>query len=139
GAKVRSMLDLSERELNGTLRLGRIGRLDDEGVIAQLVPARGVGRWTAHMFLMFTLGRLDVWPTGDYGVRAGFGKAWGIEMPTEKQLEPLGPPLLGAWFRRAGAAPMGGRPDLIRPVGRRRGRWARPLVPRAGQPARPSP
>ncbi len=96
GAKVRSMLDLSERELNGQLRLGRIGRLDDEAVIAELIPAWGVGRWTAHMFLMFTLGRLDVWPVGDYGVRAGYGKAWGIDMPNEKQLEPLGDPFRGA-------------------------------------------
>ena len=110
GAKVRSMLDLSERELNGTLRLGRIGRLDDEGVIAQLVPARGVGRWTAQMFLMFTLGRLDVWPVGDYGVRSGYGKAWGIAMPTEKELQPLGDPFIGgrslvAWYcwRAAGS------------------------------------
>lgn len=97
GAKVRSMLDLAERELDGRLRLARIGRLDDEAVVAELTPAWGVGRWTAHMFLMFTLGRLDVWPTGDYGVRAGYGRAFGHDTtPSEKELEPLGDRFAGA-------------------------------------------
>lgn len=97
GAKVRSMLDLAERSLDGRLRLGRVGALDDDAVVEQLTPAWGVGRWTAQMFLMFTLGRLDVWPTGDYGVRAGFGRAWGHAVaPTERELEPLGDPFAGA-------------------------------------------
>ncbi len=52
--------------------LERIGRLSDEDVVAHLVQVRGIGRWTAEMFLLATLGRLDVWPVGDYGVRAGF-------------------------------------------------------------------
>ena len=78
-------------------RFDCIGRLPDEEVIAQLVPVWGIGRWTAQMFLMFTLGRLDVWPVGDYGVRAGYGKAWGLaEMPKEKEMEALGLPFEGA-------------------------------------------
>src|ERR1022692_5054119 len=52
----------------------------------------GIGKWTAEMFLMFQLQRLDVWPTGDLGVRKGFGLAWGIPTPTAKELEPLGDP-----------------------------------------------
>ena len=97
GAKVRSMLDLAERELDGRLRLTRIGRLDDEAVVAELTPVWGVGRWTAHMFLMFTLGRLDVWPTGDYGVRAGYGRAFGHDAaPGEKEMGPLGDRFAGA-------------------------------------------
>jgi 3-methyladenine DNA glycosylase/8-oxoguanine DNA glycosylase len=97
GAKVRSMLDLAGRAHEGELRLARIGRLHDEAVIAELVPAWGVGRWTAQMFLMFTLGRLDVWPAGDYGVRNGYGRAWGhTEMPTEKQMPELGARFAGA-------------------------------------------
>ena len=96
GSKTRSMLDLSQHVVSGQITLDRIGRLTDEEVIQQLVPVWGVGRWTAQMFLMFTLGRLDVWPVGDYGVRAGYGKAWGVEMPKEKAMEALGEPFLGA-------------------------------------------
>jgi 3-methyladenine DNA glycosylase/8-oxoguanine DNA glycosylase len=97
GAKVRSMLDLAGRGADGRLRLERIGRLDDEDVIAELVPAWGVGRWTAQMFLLFTLGRLDVWPAGDFGVRNGYARAWGhSELPTEKQMPELGERFAGA-------------------------------------------
>lgn len=97
GSKTRCMLDLSERIAAGEISLDRIGRLDDEAVVEALTPVWGIGRWTAHMFLMFTLGRLDVWPTGDYGVRAGYGRAWGLdEMPTEKEMAALGEPFAGA-------------------------------------------
>ncbi len=97
GSKTRSMLDLSQHVVSGQITLDRIGRLGDEEVIQQLVPVWGIGRWTAQMFLMFTLGRLDVWPVGDYGVRAGYGKAWGlVEMPKEKEMEALGLPFEGA-------------------------------------------
>ena len=52
---------------------------------------RGIGEWTAHMFLMFQLGRLDVWPTGDYGVRNGYSKMYDLpEMLTPKVLEAEG-------------------------------------------------
>ena len=64
----------------------------DAEVIARLSTVRGIGKWTAEMFLMFQLRRLDVWPTGDLGVRKGFGLAWGIPIPTAKELEPLGDP-----------------------------------------------
>jgi DNA-3-methyladenine glycosylase II len=51
----------------------------------------GIGRWTAEMFLMFQLGRLDVWPTGDLGVRNGYGRAWGLATaPGPAELEVLG-------------------------------------------------
>jgi DNA-3-methyladenine glycosylase II len=68
------------------------------------VLVRGIGEWTAHMFLMFQLGRLDVWPVLDFGVRNGFARMYGLkEMPTAKQLEPLGDPFhpyrsLVAWY-----------------------------------------
>ena len=81
------------RAARGEISLGRIGALDDEAVIAALIPVWGIGRWTAQMFLMFTLHRLDVWPTGDLGVRIGFAKAWGLgERPTPGELEVLGDP-----------------------------------------------
>ena len=62
-------------------------------MIEHLTAVRGIGPWTAQMFLMFTLHRLDVWPTGDLGVRIGFAKAWGLdERPTPGELEVLGEP-----------------------------------------------
>jgi 3-methyladenine DNA glycosylase/8-oxoguanine DNA glycosylase len=103
-AKVASVLDLSAKVASGAVRLDRIGRLDDEAVIEQLITVRGIGRWTAEMFLMFTLHRLDVWPVGDLGVRAGYGRAYGLAtMPTAKELLPLGDRFrpwrsLAAWY-----------------------------------------
>jgi 3-methyladenine DNA glycosylase/8-oxoguanine DNA glycosylase len=86
GAKAASIRDLAVK-----VALGRIGRLTDQQVVDHLTQVRGVGPWTAQMFLLGTLGRLDVWPTGDYGVRAGFGRAWGlVEIPTPRELEAHG-------------------------------------------------
>lgn len=91
GAKTAAVLDLARHVDDGTLMLDRAGRLPDEEVIAQLVQVRGIGRWTAQMFLMFTLHRLDVWPAGDFGVRTGYGRAYGLaEAPTERDLTGLG-------------------------------------------------
>ena len=79
GAKTASLLDLADKVASGEVALERIGRMSDEDVVAHLTVVRGIGPWTAQMFLMSTLSRLDVWPTGDYGVRAGFARAWGLE------------------------------------------------------------
>jgi 3-methyladenine DNA glycosylase/8-oxoguanine DNA glycosylase len=98
------MLDISLRVAEGEIRLDRIGRRSDEEIITALTAAWGIGPWTAQMFLMFTLGRLDVWPVGDYGVRVGFGKAWGMaEAPSEREMVELGAPFVGgrsvlAWY-----------------------------------------
>jgi DNA-3-methyladenine glycosylase II len=92
--KAASMQDLATKVLDGTVMLDPAGlraQSDDE-VVARLSGVRGIGKWTAQMFLMFQLRRLDVWPTGDLGVRKGFGLAWGIPTPTPKQLEALGDP-----------------------------------------------
>jgi 3-methyladenine DNA glycosylase/8-oxoguanine DNA glycosylase len=84
--------------------LERIGRLSDEAVVEHLTRVRGIGPWTADMFLLGTLARLDVWPTGDYGVRAGFAAAWGLDgVPTPKELVVMGEPFrpyrsLVAWY-----------------------------------------
>jgi 3-methyladenine DNA glycosylase/8-oxoguanine DNA glycosylase len=97
GSKTRSMLDLSSHVANGSVDLARIGRMNDERVEETLIQVWGIGSWTAHMFLIFTLGRLDVWPTGDYGVRSGYARAWGLdEMPSAVELETLGDPFIGA-------------------------------------------
>jgi DNA-3-methyladenine glycosylase II len=92
--KAASMRDLATKVLDGSVALdpaGLRGQGDDE-VVAMLAGVRGIGTWTAQMFLMFQLRRLDVWPTGDLGVRKGFGLAWGMPTPTPKQLETLGDP-----------------------------------------------
>ena len=85
------MLDLARHVADGTLTLDRAGRMGDDEIMSQLVQVRGIGPWTAHMFLLFTLQRLDVWPSGDYGVRTGYGIAYGMaEPPTSKELDELG-------------------------------------------------
>ena len=103
--KVLSIQDLSAKVLDGTVVLSprRLARLSDEDVVARLSAVRGIGKWTAEIFLMFQLRRLDVWPTGDLGVRKGYGLAWGIPTPTPKQLEVLGEPYrpyrsIVAWY-----------------------------------------
>lgn len=90
-AKAAAVVDLADKVSSGTVRLDHLGRLGDDEVVAELVQVKGVGRWTAEMFLIFTLGRLDVWPVGDYGVRVGFARAWGLaEVPTPVVLAGLG-------------------------------------------------
>jgi DNA-3-methyladenine glycosylase II len=104
GAKARSIRDLADHVLRGDVELERMGRLSDEAVVEHLTRVRGIGQWTAQMFLLGTLGRLDVWPTGDYGVRAGFAKGWDLpEIPSPQELAALGEPFrpyrsLVAWY-----------------------------------------
>jgi DNA-3-methyladenine glycosylase II len=91
GSKTASLLDLAAKVDDGTVRLDRIGRLSDDDIVRHLIAVRGIGPWTAEMFLIFTLHRLDVWPIGDYGVRVGYAKAYGLpEVPTSRELAPLG-------------------------------------------------
>ena len=94
GRKTESLRDLAAKVLDGTVVLDprRLRAESDAEVIARLSSVRGIGTWTAQMFLLFQLRRLDVWPTGDLGVRKGYGLAWSIPMPTAKELEPLGDP-----------------------------------------------
>jgi DNA-3-methyladenine glycosylase II len=91
GSKAASIVDLAEKVDMGLVQLERMGRLPDEEVVRELTLVRGIGEWTAHMFLMFQLGRLDVWPVGDFGVRNGYVRLYGLKkMPTPKELLPLG-------------------------------------------------
>jgi len=91
GNKLASLRDLSVKVLDGTVVLSRTSRRSDEELIERLTTVRGIGRWTAEMYLMFQLRRLDVWPVDDLGIRQGYGLAWGIEpAPTAKELQPLG-------------------------------------------------
>ena len=93
-AKVVSLRDLSAKVLDGTVVLSPRGlaRESDEEIIARLSAVRGIGTWTAEMFLLFQLRRLDVWPVGDLGVRRGYGLAWQVPTPTARELQPLGDP-----------------------------------------------
>jgi DNA-3-methyladenine glycosylase II len=88
--KLAALRDLSAKVLDGTVDLDNTARSDDE-IIASLVSVRGIGRWTAEMYLMFELRRLDVWPVDDLGVRQGYGLAWQVDpTPSAKELSALG-------------------------------------------------
>ena len=90
-AKLAALRDLSAKVLDGTVTLDGGTALPDDEVVAQLVTVRGIGRWTAEMFLMFELRRLDVWPVDDLGVRQGYGVTWSLfPPPTARELMPLG-------------------------------------------------
>jgi 3-methyladenine DNA glycosylase/8-oxoguanine DNA glycosylase len=91
GAKAACLRALAEAATSGSLDLGAAKRMSDDDLVDHLSAVRGIGRWTAEMFLMFTLGHLDVWPVGDYGVRKGYALAYGFpDLPTPRELTPLG-------------------------------------------------
>jgi DNA-3-methyladenine glycosylase II len=104
-AKVRYLRDLASKVLDGTLVVSprSLARQSDEALMARLTTVRGIGPWSVHMFLIFQLRRLDVWPVGDFGIRQGYGLAWNVPAPTAKELEPLGEPYrpyrtVAAWY-----------------------------------------
>ena len=77
--------NLAEHVHKGTVRLDRLGRLPDEDVIAELIQVKGIGRWTAQMFLIFTLARADVFPHDDLGVRAAIKRFYGLDDLPDKE------------------------------------------------------
>lgn len=84
--KVTYLRDLTQHVHDGRLALAKIHRFDDEAVIQQLIAVKGIGRWTAQMFLMFSLGRLDVFPHDDLGIRSSIRELYGLkELPTKAQ------------------------------------------------------
>jgi 3-methyladenine DNA glycosylase/8-oxoguanine DNA glycosylase len=91
-AKTAALKDLAAKTLDGTVPSGRtLVRMTDDEIVARLTAVRGIGRWTVEMFLLFDLGRPDVWPVDDYGVRKGFAKTFGRrKLPTPKQLMKFG-------------------------------------------------
>ena len=144
--KMASLRDLAAKVLDGTVVLSPRGlaRESDDEIIARLSAVRGIGPWTAEMFLIFQLRRLDVWPVGDLGVRRGFGLAWQVPEPTARELKPLGEPFrpyrsVAAWYcwraaeLYAGAADSAltrltgcARPGRAMMVGCRSSPWRRP-------------
>jgi len=89
--KAQALIDLASRAENGELPLDRLTELTDDEVIERLIPVRGIGRWTAEMFLIFALGRLDVLPVDDLGLRAGVRELYRLPaLPVKAQLRQLG-------------------------------------------------
>ena len=78
-AKVVALRSLAEHVLAGELQIAKLEDLPDEEVMRELVAVKGIGEWTAHMFLMFTLRRADVLPTGDQGIRNAVKRAYGLD------------------------------------------------------------
>jgi 3-methyladenine DNA glycosylase/8-oxoguanine DNA glycosylase len=89
--KMAAIVDLAEKVSGGIVRVDDLAALDDSAVVERLTAVRGVGRWTAEMFLLFDLARPDVWPVGDLGVRAGLGRVLGWDSPpTPRESELIG-------------------------------------------------
>lgn len=83
--KATYLLDLAEKVHGGKVQLRTIGRRSDEAVIEELIQVRGIGRWTAQMFLIFALGRLDVFPHDDLGVRVAIRDRYGLDELPDKR------------------------------------------------------
>ena len=91
--KASYITDLVRRVNDGTVDLRQIGRLSDEQVVKQLTQVRGIGRWTAQMFLIFSLGRLDVFPHDDLGVRMAIRDRYGLaDLPDEQAADAIAAP-----------------------------------------------
>ena len=102
--KATYLLDLSARVARGDLPLERMGRLSDEKVIETLVQVKGIGVWTAQMFLIFSLGRMNVFPYDDLGVRTAIKRLYGYEdMPKRDQCDQVAErwrpyATIGSWY-----------------------------------------
>jgi DNA-3-methyladenine glycosylase II len=131
--KLAAIIDLAAKFVDGTVPTHDLDDLTDDEIVARLVTVRGVGRWTAEMFLLFQLHRPDVWPVDDLGVRHGWARIHEMETPPlPKALLVLGQPLspyrsTAAWYCWRAAAAI---PALTR---------AKPPVKAAGRrsPSRP--
>jgi DNA-3-methyladenine glycosylase II len=115
-AKARSLRDLADQVHRGAVHLDDLHTYADEEVIARLVPVRGIGRWTAEMFLIFSLGRPDVLPVSDFGLRVAVQRQYGLnEPPGKAHLTALAEPwrpyrTVATWYfwRSLGAVPQSG-------------------------------
>lgn len=111
GNKLAAIIDLAAKFVDGTVPTHDLDDLTDDEIVARLVTVRGVGRWTAEMFLLFQLHRPDVWPVDDLGVRNGWARIHEMEAPPlPKVLLTLGEPLspyrsTAAWYCWRAAAP----------------------------------
>lgn len=103
-AKVRTISELTEAALSGEINFRKFPHMPDEEIIRELIPLFGIGRWTVEMFLIFQLGRLDVWPVDDLAVRRGWDVLHGNPEPIKaKALKAEGERFMGmrsvvAWY-----------------------------------------
>ena len=89
--KIGYLQSLAEAVIAGDLPIETLPELTDEEVEAAITAVRGFGRWSAHMYMMFSLGRPDIWPSGDLAVRVGFGRMMGWQdRPDEKKVSDEG-------------------------------------------------
>jgi DNA-3-methyladenine glycosylase II len=95
GSKAAAITDLAQKVTEGLVPLDDVDSLTDDELVARLVQVRGIGRWTAEMFLIFQLRRLDVWPVDDYGVRKG----WSLVHKLREPLIPRALQVEGERFR----------------------------------------
>jgi DNA-3-methyladenine glycosylase II len=121
-AKVAYMKDLAARVASGELKLNRLSKLADEQIITSLTSVKGVGRWTVEMFLIFKLGRPDVWPIGDLGIRNAVERAYGLA-PTKENMHVVAEPWrpwrsVASWYLWRSLT----TPPLDRGTAERRGR-----------------
>jgi DNA-3-methyladenine glycosylase II len=104
GAKMRTISELTSAALSGEINFRKFAHMSDEEIISELVPLFGIGRWTVEMFLIFHLGRLDVWPIDDLAVRRGWDNLHRNSEPIKpKMLQGLGDQFAGmrsvvAWY-----------------------------------------
>ena len=102
--KASYLLDLATRVASGELKLDRVARMSDEQVIEALIQIKGIGVWTAQMFLIFSLGRMDVFPHDDLGVRMAIRNLYGLEdLPTRQVSHEIAIPWrpyasVGTWY-----------------------------------------
>jgi len=102
--KASYLHDLAAKVQSGEVRLARLARWSDEEIIEELIQVKGIGRWTAQMFLIFALGRSDVFPIDDFGVRAAMTRMYGLqEPPTRADLMEIGQrwspfASVGSWY-----------------------------------------
>jgi DNA-3-methyladenine glycosylase II len=102
--KAEAMIELAEHVKDGRIQIARHGYMSDDQILAELTSVRGIGPWTAHMYLMHTMGRGDVWPVGDYGVRNGWSIVHALdETISERDLARRGERFTGvrsevAWY-----------------------------------------
>ncbi len=91
--KATYLHDLSAKAADGTVQLKTVGRKSDEEVIEELIQVKGIGRWTAQMFLIFSLGRPDVFPPDDLGIKMALRNLYGLDdLPTKAQSHALAAP-----------------------------------------------
>lgn len=104
GAKVRAISELTDATLSGEIEFKKFGRMSNEAISEELTAIWGIGRWTVEMFLIFHLGRLDLWPVGDLAVRRGWEKIHKLPDYIEpKVLDTIGEKFAGfqsvvAWY-----------------------------------------